>query len=876
MHRLLKLSILLLIFYFEQIQAQYQRDWTRPYSVAQSGAPQTATDNLSNTYVGFSTNVLGPPDGGAYLLKYNSLGFLEWAIHDTDAFYVGGIKISASGDVYIAISFCYGNVRLQVRKYSSGGNLIWQNNDNSSGIFSTSNYYDMDLDNNGNIIVTGSWSDNGLSALTSKIDTSGNLVWQKTFAFSTSSCGRNIIIDQSNNILVGVSDGVIKYNSNGNELWHLQLNIGSSPSSFKVDSQGNIYVGGVSNTTSNYMMVISKLSGAGSLLWTRSFGPSDAFTSSLELDAADNVYVTGGVGGSMNPAILVSNILLKLSPLGDLLWSRNYNGNATAPVDYAQNSLIIKRFGYNDFFLYGGIVNNTTGSDGFVCKIDTSGTPLWQDIFDNNDTTKRSETWRQLTTDSNGNLYLSGSWAQGTNSGTSNIMTMKYSAGYNGSRPSINGKLFNDLNQNCITDTLDFSLISRMVELLDSNNNTKGYSITDTAGNFNFYCPMGQYFIKPVIQTYSQSTCSNGVSVTLQSNTDTSYNNNVGLYIPTNVQDLQISVTGGIVRPGQNTTYAVLVKNQGTKIMSGSIMIDHDIRTQFVNSTRLPDSTSNSSIFWSYGNLQCQQSVYFQFVLVADTSLAMWDTLGLMSALIEPAASDTTPSNNFDTLALLIKGPFDPNHKSVNYPETILINDTSFTYTIQFQNLGNDTAINITVRDTLSNLFDLSTLNMGASIHPYYVSFIGNVMYIHFQNILLPPKSVNEDASQGSVRYSITRKRNIIPGTHVNNSAAIFFDYMPAVLTNTTSNLFIDPSFIDGLNENNSLRVFPNPASNEINVVWDRKYRAILYDLYGRVLLQKDCNEANKIGVESLTQGVYLLMLVGPNEIHSKKILILK
>lgn len=66
---------------------------------------------------------------------------------------------------------------------------------------------------------------------------------------------------------------------------------------------------------------------------------------------------------------------------------------------------------------------------------------------------------------------------------------------------------------------------------------------------------------------------------------------------------------------------------------------------------------------------------------------------------------------------IMITGSYDPNDKS-NSPLGIdsihlVTPGTPIDYTIRFQNTGNDTAFKVVIIDTLSNDFDLSTLELG-------------------------------------------------------------------------------------------------------------------------------------------------------------------
>ena len=135
-------------------------------------------------------------------------------------------------------------------------------------------------------------------------------------------------------------------------------------------------------------------------------------------------------------------------------------------------------------------------------------------------------------------------------------------------------------------------------------------------------------------------------------------------------------------------------------------------------------------------------------------------------------------------------GSFDPNDKQaspVGYADAHFIADgTDIEYRIRFQNTGMDTAFSVVLKDTISNLLDISTLQMGASSHPYSFELIGNgILKIEFPSIRLPHKDVNELGSIGFIEFKIAANDGLPPLTVIKNTASIYFDRNEPVITNT-------------------------------------------------------------------------------------------
>ena len=113
----------------------------------------------------------------------------------------------------------------------------------------------------------------------------------------------------------------------------------------------------------------------------------------------------------------------------------------------------------------------------------------------------------------------------------------------------------------------------------------------------------------------------------------------------------------------------------------------------------------------------------------------------------------------------------------------------------------------------------------------------GEVSFI-FDNIMLPDSNVNQLASQGFVKYRIDLKPDLPLETAIFNTAHIYFDLNPAVITNTTINtLYIDDSGIDELIKKQQLLVYPNPFSESTTVYFGKdlkNYSIQIVDLSGK------------------------------------------
>ncbi len=156
-------------------------------------------------------------------------------------------------------------------------------------------------------------------------------------------------------------------------------------------------------------------------------------------------------------------------------------------------------------------------------------------------------------------------------------------------------------------------------------------------------------------------------------------------------------------------------------------------------------------------------------------------------------------------------GSFDPNDK-IGYPKGFcaahyIRADQNIEYKIRFQNTGTDTAFNIVVVDTLSLFLDPTRVKPGASSHPYDFEINGEgVLEFSFANVMLPDSNVNEQASHGFVKFTVSQKHDLPTGTLVNNTAAIYFDFNEPVLTNMYSHTIGD-DFVEMAGQSGDLSV---------------------------------------------------------------------
>ena len=217
------------------------------------------------------------------------------------------------------------------------------------------------------------------------------------------------------------------------------------------DISGNLYItgpffgtvdfdpnAGIFNLTSNgdQDIFIQKLDANGNFLWAKSIGGTgDDDGTSITTDANGDVYITGFYSGTVdfdpNTATfnLTSNgtsdgFIQKLDGNGNFLWAKSEVSGAITTDANGNVYLTGSYQGTVDFDPNAGTFSLTSNgsSDIFIQKLDANGNFIWAKSMGG---TLGGESGSSITTDANGNVYLTGSY-QGTvdfdpNAGTFNL-----------------------------------------------------------------------------------------------------------------------------------------------------------------------------------------------------------------------------------------------------------------------------------------------------------------------------------------------------------------------------------------------------------------------------------------------------------------------
>ena len=445
---------------------------------------------------------------------------------------------------------------------------------------------------------------------------------------------------------------------------------------------------------------------------------------------------------------------------------------------------------------------------------------------------------------------------------------------------TITGTTYLDNNSNCIFDAGDDTLKYVPVEVIDpATGALLEQTWTNSLGMYSATVPSGVNLeVHATAVSGATLNCpSSGLySFNIPSGSISSYD--FGYSCDTAHFDLTTSVSGAGFVPGLIGSMYVSAGNLACQPQSGIITLTLDPLVSYVGTYYGPAPTSvvGNVLTWNTPSMSLSgyyygwwSQFYSHIQVTTDTNATIGDTV-CHTISIAPTAGDIDITNNQYSYCTPVLASYDPNMKEVTPKGLNATGDvdpnTTFTYTVHFQNTGNYPATNVYILDTISAHLDLSTLEIIAASHEMNLLDLGSGIFkFQFNDINLPDSVSNEPESHGHVTYRIRTLNGLPIGTEIENTAHIFFDYNDAVVTNTTLNTIAVVSSITEKTEHKA-NLYPNPAQNILNVVFDSATQGKLSvrDLSGRLIHSSQINGSRTtIDAANLAKGIYSLDLNG-------------
>ncbi|MBP6312233.1 MAG: T9SS type A sorting domain-containing protein [Flavobacteriales bacterium] len=791
-----------------------------------------------------------------WVVKLDPLGNLIWqkTIGGSDRDEANSIQQTTDGGYVVAgrsssmdgdATGNQGSYDYWVVKLDSLGNLVWEKTLGGSGIDEA---YSIQQTTDGGYIVAGN-SNSTDGDLTGnqgnfdywvvKLDPLGNLVWQKTLGGSGN-------WDKATSIQQCTDGGYI---------------VAGYTTSMDGDVTGN--QGGI-----DYWVV--KLDPFGNLVWQKALGGSDSDIALSIQQCTDGGYIVAGYTASMDGDVTGNQgafdcWVAKLDPLGNLVWQKTLGESG---ADYGSSIQQTTDGGYivaGMFSSDGDVSGMFPGDyDYWVIKLDPLGNLVWQKTVGGSG----EEQGISIQQSTDGGYIVAGSTKYSYdgdvsgNHGYWDIWVVKLTNDF----ARMNGQIFADLNSDNVLSAGEPKLASRAIE----NLNTPFQYFSDTTGNFSVVvldtgvatiapAPLAYYTPNPVNRSASFATLNQQVDPL----------NDFAMQPTGMYNDLCVTITPiGFYRPGFPCQYIIDYTNVGTTVLTPTVLFFPDPWLAFDSASTTATSVAPDSVVWQLPALAPFGSGQITAYLTVDPNAGLVTPLNSW-VRIEPLIGDANVSNNIGTWSGVTTSSYDPNDILVD-KDQILFQDLNpvapdLTYIIRFQNTGTDTAFTVRIENDIPENIDLSTFQFESSSHPAQINYLQHVdrMQYTFNNILLPDSNTNETASHGYLRYRIKPKNNLLIGDSVLNDARIYFDFNAPIETNIAVTV-IETSTSIGDSEASEMRVSPNPSNGLFTITLPRPQSGVLtmIDATGREVLRTAMNGAQQaLDLRDQRSGVYILKL---------------
>src|SRR6266852_3552184 len=293
--------------------------------------------------------------------------------------YVEDVQQTSDGGYVVGANFCSSTCYIAlVVKLDSSGNIQWQKQYQSQG--GSSQLYAIRQTTDGGYVVAGLTlpSQFGIvQAWIEKLDSSGNVQWQKALGSSNSALANSVLqTTDGGYALAGFSGAppnvlVAKFDPSGNVKWQALYSTSGSQGighSIVQTSDGGYMVGGYSYVSLQNALAL-KLSSGGKVQWAKTYvvsGATGQFNSVRQTSdggyAFSGYFYTGGYNGGYNAWIV------RTDSNGNVQWQKTY-GNATAARQFQKIGVT----GDGGFVAAGWTLQFNNQLEGYFVKTDSAG-----------------------------------------------------------------------------------------------------------------------------------------------------------------------------------------------------------------------------------------------------------------------------------------------------------------------------------------------------------------------------------------------------------------------------------------------------------------------------------------------------------------------
>lgn len=447
----------------------------------------------------------------------------------------------------------------------------------------------------------------------------------------------------------------------------------------------------------------------------------------------------------------------------------------------------------------------------------------------------------------------------------------------------IHGYVYQESTSNCTYENgTDSPVTNAKLHLVDQTGDTLSSAFTTSNGSYHFFnITDGQYIV--VLDTVGMPyipVCTypgiDSIVINIGNNDIADVNFNVTCTaLASEDATIQGVWSTGIIFPGVNHTLTISAVDMAAFYnlnclsgYSGELKLTISGPVTYVgpaSGALTPTSISGNIYTYTIADFSLLSADDFKLIFNTNTTALAGDFI-CIDAIIISDIVDSNPDNNSFQFCYSVANSYDPNVKQV-YPENVLPEYSDWlTYTIHFQNTGSAPAMNIKLRDTLSNLLETNSFQLLGSSHAVGTQILNDVIIFKFDNINLPDSTSDPVGSIGYVQFRIKPLPNLPDGTEIENEVSIFFDFNAPILTNTATTSYVDDLYLTEYRSDNLFVVYPNPAEDMINFILpiEKLFETISIQIYsaaGEKIIDtiRLNQQVNQISLQDLKEGVYIL-----------------
>lgn len=345
-------------------------------------------------------------------------------------------------------------------------------------------------------------------------------------------------------------------------------------------------------------------------------------------------------------------------------------------------------------------------------------------------------------------------------------------------------------------------------------------------------------------------------------------------YIDTNII---VHPNGSPPRPGFTYQNRIAYKNSGNQtIPSGTVTFTKNNVVSITSVSEASIISTPTGFTYDFTNLLPNETRYIYVTMQVPTipTVSLGNLLTNTASITIPTG-DINSSNNTSDLTQVIVGSYDPNDKTESHGEKIVhasfTSNDYLTYTIQFENTGTYYAENVRISDVLDAKLDETSVRMVNGSHSNVLSRVGNTLTWNMNGIDLLP------AGKGHVTFQIKPKPGYAIGDVIPNTASIFFDFNPPIITNTFQTEFVNAMSVSEF-ESQNFFVYPNPTNNFVTISGKDNSQVIdsivITDISGKTVQTKSVNMVTaKIDLSVFSNGIYFAKVKSGNNLSVIKII---